>query len=129
MPYLFLAGVILYHLCEGRTEAMTWLGRYPISRIDPGEYHAWRLGEGLGILLAVWGAFSMTGAGMLSIVAGAWLMGWLVYEASYTLGVGYKLWEKPYPFRILSWEIQFKRWWFPVALVVGLILFVGGVYA
>lgn len=123
MTYLFVFCIVLYHIAEGITEAMTWLGR--TQDIAPGIYHRYRLMEGIGIVGAMVGAYGIARSpvrfGMLLV--GAWLIGWAAYEAAYTMKVKCGLWKKPYPWRVRGFgkeiSIRFPRWIYPVALCAG----------
>ena len=84
MIYLSVFCIVLYHVAEGITEAMTWLGR--TQAIAPGVYHRYRLMEGVGIVGAMVGAYGIARppAAFGMLLVGAWLIGWAAYEAAYT---------------------------------------------
>ena len=85
--------MVIYWLSEGCTEGYTWanakqrksnklicggIGTGSKGKLD---YHAWRLGENIGMVGSIFSAFLFTSFWSLSLTfLGSWMIGYFVYE-------------------------------------------------
>ena len=90
---LFTIAMVIYWLSEGCTEGYTWanakqrksnklicggIGTGSKGKLD---YHAWRLGENIGMVGSIFSAFLFTSFwSLLLTFLGSWMIGYFVYE-------------------------------------------------
>ena len=90
---LFTIAMVIYWLSEGCTEGYTWanktrrkwnklicgsIGKGAKGKLD---YHAWRLGENIGMVGSIFSAFLFTSFwSLLLTFLGSWMVGYFVYE-------------------------------------------------
>ena len=93
---LFTITMVIYWLSEGCTEGYTWANKTRrkenkliFGSITNGkrsgvgylDYHAWRLGENIGMVGSIFSAFLFTSFwSLLLTFLGSWMVGYFVYE-------------------------------------------------
>ena len=93
---LFTITMVTYWLSEGCTEGYTWAkakrrkeNKLIFGSITKGkrdgvgylDYHAWRLGENIGMVGSIFSAFLFTNIwSLLLTFGGSWMVGYFVYE-------------------------------------------------
>ena len=90
---LFTIAMVIYWLSEGCTEGYTWanktrrkwnklicgsIGKGAKGKLD---YHAWRLGENIGMVGSIFSAFLFSNIwSLLLTFGGSWMLGYFIYE-------------------------------------------------
>jgi len=89
---LFTITMVTYWLSEGCTEGYTWAkakrrkeNKLIFGSITDGvgylDYHAWRLGENIGMVGSIFSAFLFSSFwSLLLTFLGSWMIGYFVYE-------------------------------------------------
>ena len=115
---LFTIAMVIYWLSEGCTEGYTWanktrrkwnklicgsIGKGAKGKLD---YHAWRLGENIGMVGSIFSAFLFTSFWSLSLTfLGSWMIGYFVYERA----LNYVVTDDPFvikgPWKMMGIEI------------------------
>jgi hypothetical protein len=114
---LFLLGMWIYWLSEGCTEGYTFASskrrkenKLICGRIGEGvakvDYHAWRLGENVGMIMAIAGAYllstEMFTLKFAMLLAGSWLTGTWIYERALNHVFSNDLFPKKSPYHLLG---------------------------
>ena len=117
----FLWFMVVYWLSEGCTEGYTWAkakrrkeNKLIFGAIHKGkrdgvgylDYHAWRLGENIGMVGSIFSAFLFTSFWSLSLTfLGSWMIGYFVYERA----LNYVVTDDPFvikgPWKMMGIEI------------------------
>jgi len=118
---LFTITMVTYWLSEGCTEGYTWAkskrrkeNKLIFGAIHKGkrdgvgylDYHAWRLGENIGMVGSIFSAFLFTSFWSLSLTfLGSWMLGYFVYERA----LNYVVTDDPFvikgPWKMMGIEI------------------------
>ena len=118
---LFTITMVTYWLSEGCTEGDTWAkakrrkeNKLIFGAIHKGkrdgvgylDYHAWRLGENIGMVGSIFSAFLFTSFWSLSLTfLGSWMIGYFVYERA----LNYVVTDDPFvikgPWKMMGIEI------------------------
>ncbi len=118
---LFTITMVTYWLSEGCTEGYTWAkskrrkeNKLIFGAIHKGkrdgvgylDYHAWRLGENIGMVGSIFSAFLFTSFWSLSLTfLGSWMIGYFVYERA----LNYVVTDDPFvikgPWKMMGIEI------------------------
>ena len=118
---LFTISMVTYWLSEGCTEGYTWASKKErkenkliFGAIHKGkrdgvgylDYHAWRLGENIGMVGSIFSAFLFTSFWSLSLTfLGSWMIGYFVYERA----LNYVVTDDPFvikgPWKMMGIEI------------------------
>ena len=93
---LLTLAMVTYWLSEGCTEGYTWANKEKrktnkliFGGISKGvrsgtgylDYHAWRLGENIGMVGSIFSAFLFTNFwSLLLVFIGSWMLGYFIYE-------------------------------------------------
>ena len=113
--------MVIYWLSEGCTEGYTWASKKErkenkliFGSITNGkrsgvgylDYHAWRLGENIGMVGSIFSAFLFTSFWSLSLTfLGSWMIGYFVYERA----LNYVVTDDPFvikgPWKMMGIEI------------------------
>jgi len=118
---LFTITMVTYWLSEGCTEGYTWAkskrrkeNKLIFGAIHKGkrdgvgylDYHAWRLGENIGMVGSIFSAFLFSSFWSLSLTfLGSWMIGYFVYERA----LNYVVTDDPFvikgPWKMMGIEI------------------------
>ncbi len=127
---IFCICILTYWVSQAVVEVMVWQCIYGHKPIMSGDYHHYRLFEVAGILAAVVSAYFVDLSTVMFFIGmcGVWILGWTVYEGVYSVMVGYGLWNKPYPYKIIifgkTYVIHQKKWIFVTAFILGLLMMI-----
>ena len=118
---LFTITMVTYWLSEGCTEGYTWAkakrrkeNKLIFGSITKGkrdgvgylDYHAWRLGENIGMVGSIFSAFLFTSfCSLLLTFLGSWMIGYFVYERA----LNYVVTDNPFvtkgPWKMMGIEL------------------------
>ena len=118
---LFTITMVTYWLSEGCTEGYTWASKKErkenkliFGSITNGkrsgvgylDYHAWRLGENIGMVGSIFSAFLFTSFwSLLLTFLGSWMLGYFVYERA----LNYVVTDNPFvtkgPWKMMGIEL------------------------
>ena len=137
---LFTITMVTYWLSEGCTEGYTWAkskrrkeNKLIFGAIHKGkrdgvgylDYHAWRLGENIGMVGSIFSAFLFTSFWSLSLTfLGSWMIGYFVYERA----LNYVVTDDPFvikgPWKMMGIEIPRSNTfdWAVAGIGLGLII-------
>ena len=137
---LFTITMVIYWLSEGCTEGYTWANKTRrkenkliFGAIHKGkrdgvgylDYHAWRLGENIGMVGSIFSAFLFTSFWSLSLTfLGSWMIGYFVYERA----LNYVVTDDPFvikgPWKMMGIEIPRSNTfdWAVAGIGLGLII-------
>ena len=135
---LFTITMVTYWLSEGCTEGYTWASKKQrkenkliFGSITKGkrdgvgylDYHAWRLGENIGMVGSIFSAFLFSSFwSLLLTFLGSWMIGYFVYERALNYVVFGDAWHKKGDYHLMNITIprSNKFDWF--VFVIGLVL-------
>ena len=118
---LFTITMVTYWLSEGCTEGYTWAkakrrkeNKLIFGSITKGkrdgvgylDYHAWRLGENIGMVGSIFSAFLFTSFwSLLLTFLGSWMIGYFVYERALNYVVNDNPFIEKGPWKMMGIEI------------------------
>ena len=138
---LFTISMVIYWLSEGCTEGYTWAkpkrrkeNKLIFGAIHNGkrdgvgylDYHAWRLGENIGMVGSIFSAFLFTSfCSLLLTFLGSWMIGYFVYERA----LNYVVTDNPFvtkgPWKMMGIELPRSNTfdWCVAGIGLGLVIY------
>ena len=140
---LFTIAMVIYWLSEGCTEGYTWanktrrknnkliFGAIHKGKIDGVgylDYHAWRLGENIGMVGSIFSAFLFTSFwSLLLTFGGSWMLGYFIYERA----LNYVVTDDPFvqkgPWKMMGIELSRSNTFDYAVAVIGIGLIIWGI--
>ena len=140
---LFTITMVTYWLSEGCTEGYTWASKKErkenkliFGSITNGkrdgvgylDYHAWRLGENIGMVGSIFSAFLFTSFWSLSLTfLGSWMIGYFVYERALNYVVSGDPFVKKNDYHLMGITIPRSNTFDYAVALVGIGLIVWGI--
>ena len=140
---LFTIAMVTYWLSEGCTEGYTWAkpkrrkeNKLIFGAIHKGkrdgvgylDYHAWRLGENIGMVGSIFSAFLFSNIwSLLLTFGGSWMLGYFIYERA----LNYVCLGSPFaskgPWKMMGIELQRSNTFDYAVAVLGIGLVIWGI--
>ena len=142
---LFTITMVIYWLSEGCTEGYTWASKKErkenkliFGSITKGkrdgvgylDYHAWRLGENIGMVGSIFSAFLFSSFWSLSLTfLGSWMVGYFVYERALNYICSGSAFTTKGPWKMMHISIERSSKFDIAVCIVGLIVFYLGAFS
>ncbi len=140
---LFTIAMVTYWLSEGCTEGYTWASKKErkenkliFGSITNGkrdgvgylDYHAWRLGENIGMVGSIFSAFLFSNIwSLLLTFGGSWMLGYFIYERALNYVVSGDPFVKKGPWKMMGIELQRSNTFDYGVAVLGIGLIIWGI--
>ena len=137
---LFTIAMVIYWLSEGCTEGYTWanktrrkwnklicgsIGKGSNGKLD---YHAWRLGENIGIVGCIFSVLLISSFWSLLITfLGSWMVGYFVYERALNYVVSGDPFVKKNAYHLMGITIPRSNTFDCIVALVGIGLVIVGI--
>jgi len=137
---LFTIAMVIYWLSEGCTEGYTWanktrrkwntlicgsIGKGAKGKLD---YHAWRLGENIGIVGCIFSVLLIPSFwSLLLTFLGSWMVGYFVYERALNYVVSGDPFVKKNDYHLMGITIPRSNTFDSAVAVIGIGLVVWGI--
>ena len=141
---LFTIAMVIYWLSEGCTEGYTWANKTKrknnkliFGAIHKGkrdgvgylDYHAWRLGENIGMVGSIFSAFLFSNIwSLLLTFGGSWMLGYFIYERALNYVVSGDPFVKKGPWKMMGIELQRSNTFDYAVAVLGIGLIIWGIF-
>ena len=139
---LFTITMVTYWLSEGCTEGYTWASKKErkenkliFGSITKGkrdgvgylDYHAWRLGENIGMVGSIFSAFLFSNIwSLLLTFGGSWMLGYFIYERALNYVVSGDPFVKKNAYHLMGITIPRSNTFDCVVALVGIGLVIWG---
>ena len=140
---LFTIAMVIYWLSEGCTEGYTWANKTRrknnkliFGAIHKGkrdgvgylDYHAWRLGENIGMVGSIFSAFLFSNIwSLLLTFGGSWMLGYFIYERALNYVVSGDPFVKKNDYHLMGITIPRSNTFDCAVALVGIGLLVWGI--
>ena len=141
---LFTITMVIYWLSEGCTEGYTWASKKErkenkliFGSITNGkrsgvgylDYHAWRLGENIGMVGSIFSAFLFSNIwSLLLTFGGSWMLGYFIYERALNYVVSGDPFVKKGPWKMMGIELPRSNTFDYAVAVLGIGLIIWGMF-
>jgi hypothetical protein len=140
---LFTIAMVIYWLSEGCTEGYTWADktRRKWNKLICGrrssdkdssfklDYHAWRLGENIGIVGCIFSVLLIPSFwSLLLTFLGSWMLGYFVYERALNYVVSGNPFVKKNDYHLMGITIPRSNTFDCIVAIIGLVLVILGIF-
>ena len=140
---LFTIAMLIYWFSEGCTEGYTWASKEKrktniliFGGVKNGQrsgmglldYHAWRLGENIGMVGSIFSAFLFSNFwSLLFVFTGSWMLGYFIYERALNYICYKDMFPQKGPWGMMGIEIKRSNIFDCLIALIGITIIIIGV--